>query len=37
LQYAPMIIDTRNVLGRLAPKLERSAQSRSEQSVESGD
>jgi len=37
LQYAPMIIDTRNVLGRLAPKLERSAQSRSEQSVETGD
>jgi UDP-N-acetyl-D-glucosamine dehydrogenase len=37
LQYAPMVIDTRNVLGRLAPKLERSAQTRSEQSVESGD
>ncbi len=37
LQYAPMIIDTRNVLGRLAPKLEHSAQSRSEQSVETGD
>jgi UDP-N-acetyl-D-glucosamine dehydrogenase len=37
LQYAPMIIDTRNVLGRLAPALERPARPRTEQSVESGD